>query len=83
MAKMKLTQREIIDAIAALSEAIKANKGHLLGDEDVIELSNAKLKELIPQIKPQKNNSMKIHQNQSEPWKVTLLDTGLNTMTGG
>jgi len=29
------------------------------------------------------NNNMKIHQNESEPWKVTLLDTGLNTMTGG
>ena len=29
------------------------------------------------------NNNMKVHQNQSEPWKVTLLDTGLNTMTGG
>jgi len=29
------------------------------------------------------NNSMTIHQNQSEPWKVTLIDTGLNTMTGG
>ena len=29
------------------------------------------------------NNKMKVHQNQSEPWKVTLLDTGLNTMTGG
>lgn len=24
-----------------------------------------------------------IHQNCSEPWVVTLLDTGLNTMTGG
>jgi len=30
-----------------------------------------------------KNNSMDIHQNESEPWKVTLLDTGLKTMTGG
>jgi len=29
------------------------------------------------------DNSMEVHQNQSEPWKVTLLDTGLNTMTGG
>lgn len=29
------------------------------------------------------NNSMKVHQNKSESWKVTLLDTGLNTMTGG
>jgi glucose-1-phosphate cytidylyltransferase len=29
------------------------------------------------------NNSMKVHQNNSESWKVTLLDTGLNTMTGG
>jgi glucose-1-phosphate cytidylyltransferase len=28
-------------------------------------------------------NSMEIHQNTSEPWKVTLLETGLNTMTGG
>ena len=30
-----------------------------------------------------KNNRMKIHNNYSEPWKVTLVDTGLNTMTGG
>lgn len=29
------------------------------------------------------NNSVKIHNNHSEPWKVTLIDTGLNTMTGG
>ena len=29
------------------------------------------------------NNSMDVHQNQSEPWKVTLLDTGIDTMTGG
>ncbi len=28
-------------------------------------------------------NSMIIHNNVSEPWKVTLVDTGLNTMTGG
>lgn len=28
-------------------------------------------------------NEMEVHQNQSEPWKVTLVDTGLNTMTGG
>tara|TARA_B100000575_G_C22681207_1_gene414197 strand:- start:68 stop:595 length:528 start_codon:yes stop_codon:yes gene_type:complete len=26
---------------------------------------------------------MKIHQNLAEPWKVTLVDTGENTMTGG
>jgi glucose-1-phosphate cytidylyltransferase len=29
------------------------------------------------------NNSVQIHDNSSEPWKVTLLDTGLDTMTGG
>jgi len=29
------------------------------------------------------NNSIKVHQNESEPWKVTLLETGLNTLTGG
>jgi glucose-1-phosphate cytidylyltransferase len=28
-------------------------------------------------------NKMIIHNNHSEPWKVTLIDTGLNTMTGG
>ena len=28
-------------------------------------------------------NSMKVHHNPSEPWVVTLLDTGLDTMTGG
>lgn len=30
-----------------------------------------------------KNNQMKVHNNTSEPWKVTLVDTGENTMTGG
>ena len=29
------------------------------------------------------NNSMVVHQNSAEPWKVTLVDTGENTMTGG
>lgn len=28
-------------------------------------------------------NEMTIHQSKSEPWKVTVVDTGLNTMTGG
>jgi glucose-1-phosphate cytidylyltransferase len=30
-----------------------------------------------------KNNNMEVHNNASEPWKITLLDTGSNTMTGG
>ena len=29
------------------------------------------------------NNRMQIHNNVTEPWKVTLVDTGLDTMTGG
>jgi glucose-1-phosphate cytidylyltransferase len=29
------------------------------------------------------NNEIKVLSNASEPWKVTLLDTGINTMTGG
>jgi glucose-1-phosphate cytidylyltransferase len=29
------------------------------------------------------SNKTTIHNNSSEPWKVTLLDTGLDTMTGG
>ena len=29
------------------------------------------------------NNSMKVHNNYAEPWKVTLIDTGLHTTTGG
>ena len=28
-------------------------------------------------------NKMEVHNNTSEPWKVTLLDTGLSTLTGG
>ena len=28
-------------------------------------------------------NEMEVHNNYSEPWKVTLVDTGLHTMTGG
>lgn len=30
-----------------------------------------------------KDNKMEVHHNQSEPWKVTLVDTGEGTMTGG
>ncbi len=30
-----------------------------------------------------KNNETKIHQNSAEPWRVTLIDTGEKTMTGG
>jgi len=29
------------------------------------------------------DNKMEILNNETEPWKVTILDTGLNTMTGG
>ncbi len=29
------------------------------------------------------DNKMIVHNNVSEPWKVTLVDTGLHTMTGG
>lgn len=30
-----------------------------------------------------KDDYMEIHRNKSEPWRVTLIDTGLETMTGG
>lgn len=29
------------------------------------------------------SNRMEVHQKKAEPWKVTLIDTGENTMTGG
>ena len=29
------------------------------------------------------NGRTEVHNNSSEPWKVTLLDTGINSMTGG
>lgn len=31
----------------------------------------------------QSDNKLTIHSNVAEPWKVTLVDTGLQTMTGG
>ena len=30
-----------------------------------------------------KNNSFEVHQNWSEPWRITLVDTGPDTQTGG
>ncbi|MCI8512518.1 MAG: glucose-1-phosphate cytidylyltransferase [Lachnospiraceae bacterium] len=30
-----------------------------------------------------RTNQMKVHSNHSEPWNVSVIDTGLNTMTGG
>lgn len=29
------------------------------------------------------NNSMEVHQRHAEPWKITLVDTGEHTQTGG
>jgi glucose-1-phosphate cytidylyltransferase len=29
------------------------------------------------------NNQMEVHQHNAEPWRVTLVDTGDNTQTGG
>ena len=49
MAKEK-TQKEIVDTINALTQAIKVNTGHSLADEDVVMISNKKLMELIPQV---------------------------------
>ena len=30
-----------------------------------------------------RNNELRVHQNSSEPWTVTLVDTGAETATGG
>lgn len=30
-----------------------------------------------------RSRGLEIHNNQSEPWRVTLVDTGMETMTGG
>lgn len=29
------------------------------------------------------NNSINVHNSQAEPWKITLVDTGFDSMTGG
>lgn len=29
------------------------------------------------------SNKMEVHHQKAEPWKITMVDTGLNTMTGG
>lgn len=29
------------------------------------------------------NNKLTIHKSDTEPWKITLIDTGMHTMTGG
>lgn len=41
-----MTTQEIIDAIATLTEVVKANT-KLLGDEETAKIANAKIKELI------------------------------------
>src|SRR4030067_2961555 len=28
-------------------------------------------------------NNMEVHQNSAEPWRITMVDTGETTMTGG
>ena len=38
---------------------------------------------MLPLIIPNGKNVMTVHQTNIEPWKVTVVDTGYNTMTGG
>lgn len=45
-----MTQREVIDAIAALSAVADANKGFVTGSESTQQMANDKIKELIPLI---------------------------------
>lgn len=42
-----MTQREIIDAIAALAKVVEANRG-LMGSERTANLANDKIRELTP-----------------------------------
>jgi len=30
-----------------------------------------------------KNNQMNVHKKHADPWSITLVDTGIDTMTGG
>ncbi len=30
-----------------------------------------------------RNNKLEVHNNNSEPWRVTMIDTAVDTMTGG
>lgn len=30
-----------------------------------------------------RKNNVEVHHSKAEPWKITMVDTGLNTMTGG
>ena len=53
-------------------------KGHIIKDY----FSNFYLRHSTVTINL-KTDGIKMHNNQSEDWKVTLLDTGLNTMTAG
>ena len=45
-------------------------------------------RQLLPALRPTSpstcaNNTMEVHQNYGEPWRVTLIDTGGETQTGG
>lgn len=61
---------EFIICCGYKGEVIKAyfSNYHLLKSDFTIDLST---------------NKIDIHHATSEPWKVTLVDTGLDTMTGG
>jgi len=53
-------------------------KGHIIRDYFINYFNNKS--DIVVDIK---NNSVAILNNRAEPWKVTLLETGLHTMTGG
>ena len=54
-------------------------KGHLIKEY----FSNYYLYESNITFDLRNNNAMETHECQVEPWKVTLVNTGLHTMTGG
>lgn len=48
----EMTQEQIIQAIAALTEVVKANKSFFLGSERTLMAANEKIRELIKLLKP-------------------------------
>lgn len=49
-----MSQQQIIDAIAALTKVVEANKSFFLGSERTLMAANEKIRELIELIDPNK-----------------------------
>ena len=70
LARCKYDTPQDFDSVCLLNDNVASERCAILRYQEIADFTNGK-------------DDMIVHEQHCEPWKVTVVDTGLNTMTGG